>query len=267
MTFRFSSLALAAFLFFIAPNMNAQGFGVVMDSTDALPDQMVCVPVYAQGFTNILSFQYSLTWDEEVMGFDHIQNLNLPGLLSDFYGLILPSRLLITWSDPTGVSQTRANGTVLYEACFKAIAIVGNSTDITPGGEGFPPSAGSAEAFNNNNQNIYSAALNVPGYVEIVAQFGTSSTSDGLLNGANAFQLSPNPTSAFSHITFHSKTSGAATLSVTDASGRMVLEQKIIVKSGDNQAEIPANALKAKGMFQVSLKTDKGVSSQLLSVQ
>jgi len=266
MIYRFFTLAFGALLFLTPRNTSAQGFGVVVDSTIALPNQLVCLPVYAQGFENIASFQYSLTWDEEVLNFDHIQNLNLPGLVSEFYGLVSPSRLLITWSDPTGISQTRANGTVLYEACFKAIAIVGNSTDIKPGGEGFPPSAGSAEAYNLSFQDVYNPALNVSGYVEIVAQLGTSGTSDVLQNGANTFQLSPNPTQSSSQMAFNSKTSVTATLSVTDAKGRVILEQKIAVKSGENRFEIPANALTAKGMYQVSLQTDKGVVSQMLSV-
>lgn len=267
MKYPFSTLALCAFLFFTPLNINAQGFGVVVDSVDALPDQVVCVPVYAQGFANILSFQYSLTWDEQILNFDHIQNLNLPGMVSDFYGLISPGRILITWADPTGVSQTRANGTVLYEACFKAVALVGNSTDIKPGGEGFPPSAGSAEAFNNNFQDIWTPALNVTGHVEIVAQSGSSGTSDALQKGTNAFQLSPNPTAASSQVLFHSKTSGTATLSVTDAQGRMIFEQKITVKAGENRFEISANVLNTKGIYQVSLQTKEGVSSQMLSVQ
>ncbi|MBC7777715.1 MAG: T9SS type A sorting domain-containing protein [Phycisphaerae bacterium] len=267
MIYRFSTLALGAFLFFTPLSMNAQGFGVVIDSSDALPDQVVCLPVYAQGFTNIESFQYSLTWDANVLNFDRIQNLNLPGLLQNFSNLIAPNRLLIGWADPTGVAQTRANGSVLYEACFKAISIVGNSSDITPGGEGFPPGAGGAEAYNNNFQNVWMPALNVPGYVEIVVQSGSSGTSDALQNGQNTFQLSPNPTLASSQVLFRSKTSGTATLSVTDAAGKMVLEQKISVKTGENRFEIPANTLKAKGMYQVSLQTKEGVNSQMLSVQ
>ncbi len=266
MIYRFSTLALGAFLFFTSLNINAQGFGVVVDSADALPNQVVCLPVYAQGFKDIVSFQYSLTWDANVLNFDRIQNLNLPGLIKDFHNLIAPNRLLIGWADPTGVSQTRANGAVLYEACFKAVTIIGNSTDIKPGGEGFPPASGGAEAYNNNFQNIWAPALNVPGYVEIVAQSGSSGTSDALQNGTNAFQLSPNPTQASSQVLFHSKTSGTATVSVTDAQGRTVFEQKVTVKTGENRFDIPANALNAKGMYQVSLQSKEGVSSQMLSV-
>ncbi|MDO8369022.1 MAG: T9SS type A sorting domain-containing protein [Saprospiraceae bacterium] len=267
MKYPFSTLALNAFLFLTPLNMNAQGFGVVVDSVEALPDQVVCVPVYAQGFTNIVSFQYSLTWDADVLNFDHIQNLNLPGLVQDFHNLTAPNRLLIAWAEPIGVSQTRANGALLYEACFKAISIVGNGSDIKPGGDGFPPTSGSAEAYNNNFQNIWTPALNVTGHVEIVAQSGTSGTSDALQKGTNAFQLSPNPTHASSQVLFHSKTSGTATLSVTDAQGRTVFEQKITVKIGENRFEISDNLLNTKGMYQVSLQTKEGVFSQMLSVQ
>jgi len=56
-------------------------------------------------------------------------------------------------------------------------------------------------------------------------------------------------------------------LSVTDAPGRSVFEQKVSVKAGENKFEIPATAIHAKGMYQVSLQTAEGVSTQMLSVQ
>ena len=53
----------------------------------------------------------------------------------------------------------------------------------------------------------------------------------------------------------------------TDALGRAVFEQKVTVKAGENKFEIPARAIHAKGMYQVSLQTAEGISSQMLSVQ
>jgi len=47
---------------------------------------------------------------------------------------------------------------------------------------------------------------------------------------------------------------------VTDALGKTVFESKIIVKIGENKFEIPADALNVKGMYQVALQTDKGIS-------
>lgn len=267
MNYRFSALVIGAFLAFNPLQSQAQGFGVTVDSAQAPSNQIICVPVRALGFTDVASYQYSLQWNPEVLAFHHTQNYNLPDLTASFFNEITPGVLLTGWSPPNGLGTTKANGTVLYDVCFTTVGAVGSSTDITPGGDGFPPGSGSAEAHNNNFEEIYNAGLNIPGYVEITAQAGTSGTSSALQNAANAFQLSPNPTTSSARVVFKAVKVENAVLLVTDAQGKTVMEQKISVRVGDNAFEIPASALNVKGMYQVSLKTEQGVSSQMLSVQ
>ena len=266
MIYRFSTLALSAFLSFISFNTSAQGYGVEVDSAAAAPNQIVCLPVYAKGFTDISSFQYSITWDASVLEFDHMQDYSIPNFSADDHNLTAPNRLLIAWADQTGLGQTIPDGTVVYQTCFKAISVLGTGSDVTPGGEGFPAGAGGAEAHNDNFQDVWTPGLIVPGRIEILLQEAVSGTSSALQNGTNTFQLSPNPTHASSQVLFSSKTNGKATISVTDAQGKRVFDEKVVIKTGENRFDIPASALTAKGMYQVSLQTEKGASSQMLSV-
>lgn len=266
MIFRFPAFAIATAFSLCAFQTNAQGFGVDMDSTEVEPNKITCVPARALGFNNIQSFQYSLTWDPQVLEFDHVQNLGITGWLTSDFNKIASNRLLLGWSDILGEPRTKPDGAILYEICFKAIALVGNSSEITPGTEGFPPASGGAEARNALGENVWNPNINTPGYVEIVTG-GTLGASDLASSAEQSFQLAPNPTQSTSQVIFKAANSGAANLSVTDASGRTVLEQKITVRTGENRFEIPAKALTAKGMYQVSLKTDLGVSTQMLSVQ
>ncbi len=263
MIIRFFTPIVGAVLTLLSFNLSAQGFGVTVDSADAKTGQIVCLPVRALGFTNIISFQYSLTWNQQELTFDHTQNFNLPAWMANDFGANTPGLLLVGWSDIDGQPRTRANGAILYEACFKVIGPLGSSSDITPGTTGFPPGTGGAEAYNANFENVYNPNLNVPGYIEVTLAAGTT---DAELLGKPLFQLSPNPTQASSQVLVKSADSGRATLSVTDASGRTLMEQKISLHAGDNTFDIPANVLNAKGMYQVSVKTDKGVTSQMLSV-
>jgi len=267
MTIRFASLVLCALFTASFLNLNAQGFGVVVDSAKAAPDQIICVPVNAQGFTEILSFQYSLTWDPTVLQYDHIQNSQLPGFSEMDVHAITANGLLVAWSDPNGNSITKADGAVVYEVCFKTIGIVGNSTDITPGSEGFPPATGGAEAFNGALFNVWTPALNVPGFVQIVPLESTLGSSDAGALAQPSFQLSPNPTHDSTRVVLNAAITGRANLSVTDTSGKKVFEFNTSVQAGENTFEIPAKSLNVKGMYQVTLQTAQGVSSQMLSVQ
>jgi hypothetical protein len=267
MIFRFSSLALGALLTASSLNLNAQGFGVALGSAEAAPDEIICVPVNAQGFTDILSFQYSLSWDPTVLQYDHIQNIQLPGFSEMDVKSNTPNILLVAWSEPTGFPHIIADGALVYEACFKTIGIVGNSTDITPGSEGFPPATGGAEAFNGTPANVWTPALNVPGFIQIVAQESTLGSSDAAALAQPSFQLSPNPTHASARVVLNAATTGKANLRVTDAAGKKVFEFNTSVQAGENTFEIPAKSLNIKGMYQVTLQTAQGISSQMLSVQ
>ncbi len=263
MIFRFSAPVFGAMLLFFSSSLNAQGFEVLVDSADVATNQVVCLPVRAKGFIDIISFQYSLTWNPQVLTFDHTQNYHLPGWSSADFGPNTPGRLLVSWADPDGQPRSRADGALLYEVCFKVIGPLGSSTNVAPGSEGFPPTSGGAEAYNVNNEDVWNPSLNVPGFVEVTA---LASISDAGSAGKSSFQLSPNPTQAAARVILKSPKSGTAMLSVTDALGRVVFETKITLKAGENHFEIPAKALKAKGMYQVSLQTEEGVSSQMLSV-
>jgi hypothetical protein len=223
--------------------------------------------VNAQGFTDIVSFQYSLTWDPTVLQYEHIQNSQLPGFSEMDVHASTPNGLLVAWSEPNGVPHTKVDGALVYEVCFKTIGIVGNSTDITPGSEGFQPGTGGAEAYNNSLSNVWTPALNVPGFIQIVAQESTLGSSDPGTLAQPLFQLSPNPTHASARVVLHTATTGKAFLSVTDAAGKKVFEFNTSVQAGENTFEIPAKSLNVKGMYQVTLQTAQGVSSQMLSVQ
>ncbi|MBN8679654.1 MAG: T9SS type A sorting domain-containing protein [Chitinophagales bacterium] len=253
----------------IAGSLAAQNqkFAVAIDRKEAAPNQVVCVPVFAQGFDNILSYQYSLSWNANVLKYDHTQNYQLPGLTATSFNLVAPNRLLVGWADPSGKSQSKPDGAVLAEVCFKAISIVGTSTEITAGSEGFHPSAGGAEAYNAQLENAWNPNLSVAGSVEIVEPNATTALNEANNKPAQAFQMSPNPTSAGSRISFKAAQAGQWQLMVTDATGRTVYEQPVSVKAGENYFDIPATALKMKGAYQVSLKNGQEVSSQILSVQ
>lgn len=88
-----------------------------------------CVDVKAAGFQDIVTYQYSVGWDDNVLAFSHVDNFNLPGLDASNFGNPQSDRLTTSWIDLTLSGASVPRGTPLYSICFDAI---GNPGDRTP---------------------------------------------------------------------------------------------------------------------------------------
>jgi hypothetical protein len=71
--------------------------------------------------------------------------------------------------------------------------------------------------------------------------------------------LYPNPVSNEMNIKVDAPTSGAATVSINDVSGKIIASYPIQVSEGSNNFTFQVNALK-KGSYFVRFITDKGIS-------
>ncbi|MFK8104873.1 MAG: gliding motility-associated C-terminal domain-containing protein, partial [Saprospiraceae bacterium] len=97
----------------------------------------VCAQVSVADFTNLVSVQFSLNWDPAIFTFDQVTNFNLPGLTGAQFGTppnppnILPGQLTVSWLDPSFLGTTVADGTVIFEICFDAIGMAGQSSDLS----------------------------------------------------------------------------------------------------------------------------------------
>jgi gliding motility-associated-like protein len=140
------------------------GFKIVANTVNIPKGQTACMPVTVNEFTNMISMQYAMHWDPAVLTFECIKGINLPGLApSDFLGNNTTGLLTMGWADPAGgvTGVTRANGTSIYEVCFKGSGNNGAQALITIDGVGLPPSAGPAEAANLAGQNLATAGFGV----------------------------------------------------------------------------------------------------------
>jgi len=256
MNIRFSTLILGAWLSLSSFNLNAQGFGFLIDSITVQPGQDFCVSVKTKNYIEILTFQGFIFWDAQVITFKKVENFNLPNMYAiDFvFTPQNPNRLIFRWDDPTLMCASRDSGEALFDLCFSAIG------------------ANDTNTFIRSDSGLAGICFSPFGIVPMDKDTGLviisnpSSISNALQNEAFSFNLSPNPTASSAQVIFQSQSSGNAILLLTDALGRIVFEQKVTVNIGENRFEIPASALKIRGMYQVSLQTEKGISGQKLSV-
>ena len=247
------------------PSLRAQApqYGIKMDTGQVEPNQITCRPVLAKGFSNIISFQHVHHWDENVLQYHSFEYVNLPSPGQNEHKLVSPNSLTVAWASILGGGISIPNGQIVYKICFTAIAPVGSSSAIYADGQGLPPSAGGAEAYNTSFQDVWNSVRNEPGLVQVVLQ---SSTETALEEAKNTFELRPNPTQSTAQVRFNTPSAGTMLLSITDATGRRVLEQKIVHSDGENTFQIPQNALISKGLYQITLQNGKEISTQILSV-
>jgi len=135
----------------------------------ALPASTVCVPFFAQDFTDIFSFQYSIHWDPTILSFANANFVN-PDLnnIDLNFNTVGIDALTTSFFYFSGVSVTVPDGDPLFEICFNVLGPVGSMSPITIDGDptiidvyngsnvflGFVPNAGSVTVVNQAIFNI-----------------------------------------------------------------------------------------------------------------
>lgn len=94
------------------------------------PGDIVCVEVKAQEFTDILSFQWSMTYDSDLLRFDTAYTINLPGFDYGSVGLLPVDTLTLTWIDPNPLFEgvTLPDCEPLFVLCFE---VLGQNGDVS----------------------------------------------------------------------------------------------------------------------------------------
>ncbi len=116
----------------------AQPPGVVMDLMDASAapfqqagDDQACVEVVVSNFNDILGYQFSLSWDFNVMEFGEIRNIAYPEPTADDFGGfagVESGTLFFDWEPSQAYSLP--DGTALFEVCFKMLGDPGECDDL-----------------------------------------------------------------------------------------------------------------------------------------
>ncbi|MBI1225126.1 MAG: hypothetical protein GC192_07785 [Bacteroidetes bacterium] len=154
------------------------GFAVIASDETAAPGDQVCVDVTVNDFTNILSMQYTMEFDESKWQFVNIptNNFGLPGLTIGNFGTNLSAQgqLTLSWSDPNATGVTVANGTVIYQVCLNAIG-ADNCNATTP--FQFNSAVTPIEVYNGNSQPV--TFQSDPGDLEICSSGGGGGGGNG----------------------------------------------------------------------------------------
>lgn len=100
-------------------------------NVNAMDCGIVCVPLRADNFANIRSFQGTVRWDSDVVSYKNTQEYALPGMSENSFFNIADGILTFVWTEnPAQTPVTFVDGTTLYEVCFEILGSNGESTAV-----------------------------------------------------------------------------------------------------------------------------------------
>ncbi len=115
------------------PSLNGETLELQFADRSVDQGAEVCVPVQAKGFTRLLSNQYTIKWDPEVLKFKSVKDFGLPRLSQQNFGLPRAAEGLLpfVWIDQSLQGISLEDGSTVYAICFEAIGSSGQQSQIT----------------------------------------------------------------------------------------------------------------------------------------
>ncbi|MBV6656111.1 MAG: hypothetical protein KI786_20265 [Mameliella sp.] len=106
------------------PPQSAEVLFLSIDNQNAKAGEQVCTTVRAKGFNSLLSMQYTIAWDPDVLTFKGLRDFGLPHLSVQNFGTtrVLEGVMPVAWIDNALKGVTVSNGNPLYSVCFEAKA-------------------------------------------------------------------------------------------------------------------------------------------------
>lgn len=106
------------------PPQSTEVLFLTIDDQTAERGETVCTAVRAQGFNSLLSMQYTVAWDPDVLAFKGLKDFGLPYLTVQNFGTTKVSEgvMPVAWIDNALKGVTVSAGNPLYTICFEAKA-------------------------------------------------------------------------------------------------------------------------------------------------
>ena len=96
------------------------------------PGEQVCVPILTYDFQNILSMQFSVSWDTTALRFTHVGGFGMRDISDNNFGKSMTDKghLAFLWYDQHLLGKSHPDGFKLYDICFDIVGEEGTSTQV-----------------------------------------------------------------------------------------------------------------------------------------
>lgn len=106
---------------------------IFVPTAEAMIGSTISMPVMAYNFQNVMGTQFSVSWNPEVVSFESIEGLTLPGQTETSFGLGNTGEgyLTFAWSDPSLALQSIPDSTALFHIRFRAVGSPGEESPVS----------------------------------------------------------------------------------------------------------------------------------------
>lgn len=206
--------------------------------------EIVQIPVLIEGFTDMVSLQAGLNFDQEKMEFLELIT-PLESAVSVVSGITIddPSELRVSWFSPAGTGHNISANKELFYLQFQAIEDIESLSNVI--------SLVADTRFSGRAFDTYYSPYSI--LLEITGDNGTTPI-------ANQFgqyvlgQNTPNPFSEKTSINFEIPSSNQVTLSFFDCLGREIIREEGFYEAGEHSIIIKESEL-GKGLFYYTMQS------------
>ena len=251
----FKILQAVAFLgLFFAVSTQAQPTLILPEIT-VDESQAFDVNVTVSNFSDIVSMQFTIGWDETKIEYADVYNLNLSGLEKANFGtssMVTDNGLLtLSWVDGSLNGVTLPDDHQLFTIRMKAIGNVGDEIPLI-----FADTLAIVELVDVNQTSI---AVNLDeGLVTLADLVGAEDIENEQVKLHSNY---PNPFNEFTFLQFDIKETTEATLKITDISGKEIYRMTETYNTGFHKMKIDSSILPAPGEYIYTVET---IENQLI---
>ena len=210
------------------------------------------VSMKVSNFTNLITMQYTINWDPEMLQFIEVTSGTLPymslgpdGTFGDTTTNTDAGLLPVVWVDNTLTGVTVDNETVIFTFTMKALDTMGVATLSFIG---TPTAIEIVDVTQNPVAGTYEDG-------EITVMGTSSSAEVNKNNHLQSLKNFPNPFTDYTHIEFQLKETTNITLTITDLSGKEVYRKNQRMSAGTHQVKIDASTLPTSGEYLYKVQT------------
>ncbi len=256
-------LYFALLLWFVVPVSAQPTIFVPSQSVD--PNASVIVDIKVADFEELVSMQFSINWNQDVLQFDSVGNLNV---LSDYslanFGTNVShlGKLTTYWVDNQFTGVTLDDSTTIFSLYFKAIGTE----------ESFSVVAITDDPifieFSDIDGNIL-PVITEDGMITIVGPLSTDPSPSIQSNELfTLYQNQPNPFDNQSIIRFDISRSSEIEFRFYDINGKLIYSFKDSFLEGENSITINADKLPGSGTYFYTLQTnDYSLTNKMVLVR
>ena len=214
------------------------------------------VKVRVENFNNVISFQFALQWDADVLELLEVVDNKVIG--ESTIRTAGDSLVGLVWFDPIVQGMTVEDSTILYVLRFRLIGDVGtfSAIDFVP-----PPSTPPVPI-----EITQSPSTNLPfemnsGRILIESPIVVSTNEIAAASKLQFKQVYPNPFIEETTLEFELAKAGEIQLEIFDVNGRKIREQQYLFSSGTQNITIHKSEMPAVGTYWFRMTYDEFVFS------